>query len=209
MIAFLTGKLLEKNPSNFIVDVGGIGYDVFIPLSTFYQAGENGSTLSLHIQMIVREDALILYGFSTKLEKEIFIRLISVSGVGPKLALTILSGLTIDELISALKNGDIRRLSGIPGIGKKTAERLVVELRDKLTAFSVPETGGNSAPASTPESTPGQHQETLLKSDLVSALVNLGWQTAAAEKAVTQCLKEESRREFSFLLKESMKRLYR
>lgn len=209
MIAFLTGKLLEKNPSNFIVDVGGIGYDVFIPLSTFYQAGDGGSTISLHIQMIVREDALILYGFSTKLEKEIFIRLISVSGVGPKLALTILSGLTIDELISALKNGDIRRLSGIPGIGKKTAERLVVELRDKLTALSVPETGGNSTPASTPETGQDQHQETLLKSDLVSALVNLGWQTAAAEKAVTQCLKEESRREFSFLLKESMKRLYR
>lgn len=209
MIAFLTGKLLEKNPSNFIVDVGGIGYEVFIPLSTFYQAGESGSILSLHIQMVVREDALILYGFSTKLEKEIFIRLISVSGVGPKLALTILSGLTIDELISALKNGDIRRLSGIPGIGKKTAERLVVELRDKLTALSVLETGGTTTPTSTPEPGQDQHQETLLKSDLVSALVNLGWQTAAAEKAVTQCLKEESRREFSFLLKESMKRLYR
>src|SRR3954452_19174651 len=135
MIAHLRGRLLEKHPNRVIVDVQGVGYEAQVPLSTFYDLVEPGAEVSLRIHTHVREDALSLYGFATLLELQLFERLISVSGIGPKLALAVLSGIEPNELIAAIKQSDIARLTGIPGIGKKTAERIGLELKDKLAAF--------------------------------------------------------------------------
>ena len=132
MIAHLRGSLLEKQPNRIIVDVGGVGYDVSVPLSTFYGLGEAGATVALRIHTHVREDALALFGFATRLEQELFERLIGVSGIGPKLALAVLSGIEPPDLIRAIERGDVARLTAIPGVGKKTAERIVLELKDRL-----------------------------------------------------------------------------
>ncbi|KAF0248704.1 MAG: holliday junction DNA helicase RuvA [bacterium] len=200
MIAYLSGKLLIKSTSLAIVDVNGVGYEVQIPLSTYYDLGELGSSISLQIYTQVREDALQLFGFRTGLEKEIFLKLLSVSGVGPKLALTLLSGMSAEELIQAILGGNLVQLTGVPGVGRKTAERLILELKDKLKSLSTTEVGqGQSAGGS----------DVSLKTDVVSALVNLGWQQAMAEKAVNVTLKEESRRDFQLILKQSLKKLYR
>ena len=205
MIAHLSGKLLSKLPSSVIIDVGGVGYEVNIPLSTFYELGDLGSEAKLHIQTHVREDALLLYGFRTSREKDMFLRLTSVSGVGPKLALTALSGMPADELIHAIRNNDLVRLTGIPGVGRKTAERLIIELRDKMAALILADAGTDREVAS-----PVQTAEDALKDDIISALVNLGWQKNVAEKAVLATLKEETGNDsFEYLLKQSLKRLYR
>jgi Holliday junction DNA helicase RuvA len=178
MLAHLRGRLLEKQPSRVIVDVSGVGYDVHIPLSTFYELAEPGEEVTLRIHTHVREDALLLYGFATRLELQIFERLIGVSGIGPKLALAVLSGLEPNELVAAIRTANIARLTGIPGIGKKTAERIGLELKDKMAAFVAEETV-----------TPAPVDDTeALRTDLLSALINLGYHRPLAERAVTAAL---------------------
>src|SRR5882672_5723500 len=171
MIAHLSGTLLSKEPNSVIVDVGGVGYEVTIPVSTFYDLEEAGSTVKLRIYTHVREDALQLYGFKTARERELFMRLISVSGIGPKLGITLLSGMSADEMIASIRTNNLARLTLIPGVGRKTAERLVVELRDKITALSSAELedelGAKPAPSETPT-------EDVVRSDALSALLNLG-----------------------------------
>src|ERR1700704_6312962 len=136
MIAHLSGILLSKEPNAVILDVGGVGYEVNIPISTFYDLDDEGSTVKLRIYTHVREDALQLYGFKTARERELFTRLISVSGIGPKLGITLLSGMSADEMIASIRTNNLARLTLIPGVGRKTAERLVVELRDKIASLS-------------------------------------------------------------------------
>ena len=171
MIGQLRGRLAEKRPNQVLVDVGGVGYLVQVPLSTFASLGELHTEVTLLIHTHVREDALALYGFVSSREKHLFEMLLSASGVGPTLALKILSGMSVEELVPAIRGNDVARLTRIPGIGKKTAERMVLELRDKL-----PEVGPSSAPAVPAMSATEQ--------DVLSALLNLGYQRAAAEKAL-------------------------
>jgi Holliday junction DNA helicase RuvA len=171
MIAHLRGKLLVKHPNQAVVETGGVGYDVTISVPTFSDLPAPGSEVSLHIHTHVREDLIALYGFLRPSEKLLFEKLITVSGIGPKLAITILSGMAADEMVRAIRGNDITRLTRIPGIGKKTAERMVLELRDKL-----PEPGPGAAPAAPPLN--------ATEEDVLSALVNLGYQRPAAEKAL-------------------------
>ncbi len=203
MIAHLSGKLLSKQPNIVIIDVGGVGYELIIPLSTFYDLGEEGSQVSLRVHTHVREDALQLYGFRTEREKKLFLHLTSISGIGPKLAVTILSGMSAEELIPAIRNNDLARLVAIPGVGKKTAERLVVELKDKLSALSSPELEEQFRLAT------GAGSANTIADDIISALVNLGFQRAAAEKAVNATMKENPDANFSQLTKLSMRKLSR
>ena len=177
MIAFLRGTLLEKHPNQVVVDTGGVGYDVQIPVSTFSALSDVGSEVKLRIYTHVREDALALFGFGTADEKTIFEKLISISGIGPKLAITVLSGLATTELISAIRTGAVQTLVRIPGVGKKTAERIVLELKEKLDMVA----GG--APAVATARTPATAL-TVIEQDVLSALVNLGCQRAAADAAV-------------------------
>lgn len=178
MIAHLRGTLLEKHPSRLIVEVAGVGYDVQVPLSTFYVLGEPGAQVALRVHTHVREDTIALYGFATPLERELFERLIGISGIGPKLALAVLSGIEPVELIKAIRLQDVARLTAIPGVGKKTAERIGLELKDRLP---VALQAAGQAPAEAPED--------QLRSDLLSALLNLGYQRAMAEKAIEAALK--------------------
>jgi len=198
MIAHLSGKLLSKQPNQVIVDVNGVGYEVHVPLSTFYEVGEIGSPVQLRIYTHVREDTIALFGFKSAKEKLMFEQVTSISGIGPKLGITILSGMPVDELVAAIRQSNLARLTSIPGIGKKTAERLVVELRDKL-AKTVP-TGEQTAAQSVP-----QPQE-----DVISALVNLGYAKSSAEKAV-QTVVSTSKPEPSFeeLLRTALRQLSR
>jgi Holliday junction DNA helicase RuvA len=179
MIGWLRGRLVEKHPDRLILDVGGVGYEVHVPLSTFYTLPDPGADVQLRIRTHVREDQITLFGFAAALEQQLFDRLIGVSGIGPRLALAVLSGIEPDDLVRAVRTGDIARLTGIPGIGKKTAERIALELKDKLPAGAVPAAAGAaSAPA-----------EADQRSDLISALVNLGYQRQAAERAVDAALR--------------------
>jgi Holliday junction DNA helicase RuvA len=175
MIASLRGTVLEKHPNQVIVESGGVGYDVAIPVSTYTALPEAGQEVRLRIHTHVREDALALYGFLTADEKMMFERLISVSGIGPKLAITVLSGVATAELIAAIRGGEAARLVRVPGIGKKTAERMILELREKL-----PPIEGTAAPGAQA----GSPSITALERDVVSALMNLGCTPAAAEAAV-------------------------
>jgi Holliday junction DNA helicase RuvA len=178
MIGWLRGRLVEKHPDRLIVDVGGVGYEVHVPLSTFYTLPEPGARVELRIRTHVREDQIALFGFSAALEQQLFDRLIGVSGIGPRLALAVLSGIEPDDLVRAVRAADIARLTGIPGIGKKTAERIVLELKDKLPAGAAPvPAGAVPAPAASDQ-----------RADLISALVNLGYQRQAAERAVDAAL---------------------
>jgi holliday junction DNA helicase RuvA len=174
MIAHLRGRLLEKHPNRIIVDVQGVGYEAHVPLSTFYEMAEPGADITLRIHTHVREDALALYGFATLLELQLFERLIGVSGIGPKLALAVLSGIEPNELIAAVRQGNVARLTAIPGVGKKTAERIGLELKDKLAAFLPAEGTAAAAP------TAGES----LRTDVLSALINLGYHRPLAERAV-------------------------
>lgn len=171
MIAHLRGTLLAKHPNQAIVETHGVGYDVAISVPTFSELPAAGAEVALHVHTHVREDALLLYGFLRLAEKHLFEKLLTVSGIGPKLAITILSGMPADEMIGAIRSGDVARLTRIPGIGKKTAERMILELRDKL-----PPPAG-AAEVSRPAASP-------VEEDVLSALVNLGYQRAAAEKAL-------------------------
>jgi Holliday junction DNA helicase RuvA len=179
VIAQLRGAIVEKHPSRLIVDAGGVGYDVQVPLSTFYVLGEPGTAVTLRIHTHVREDVIALYGFATTLEQSLFERLIAISGIGPKLALAVLSGIEPAELIKAVRLQDVARLTAIPGIGKKTAERIGLELKDRLPA-TLQAAGQGAAPK-----TPGDS----LRDDLLSALLNLGYQRGAAERAIDRTLK--------------------
>ena len=173
MIAHLRGSILEKHPNRIVIDVNGVGYDVFVPLSTFYGLGEPGAAVALRIHTHVREDAFVLYGFATRLEVELFERLIGVSGIGPKLALAVLSGIEPQDFIRAIERGDLARLTAIPGVGKKTSERIVLELKDRLPRAHVA-----AAVAGVPAS-----DAPILRDDVVSALVNLGYHRPLSEKA--------------------------
>jgi holliday junction DNA helicase RuvA len=202
MIAQLSGKLVQKQPNTVIIDVGGVGYDVTIPVSTFYELGEPGSDVSLKIHTHVREDALQLFGFWTAREKELFLKLTSVSGVGPKLAITMLSGMPAGELINAITNNDLVRLTSIPGVGRKTAERVVVELRDKLAVISLESREADRKAAH--ELAPG---EAAVRDDTISALMALGYPKAIAERAVSFALREEGERTIEAVLKRALRRL--
>ena len=195
MIAQLTGTLVEKEADRVVVDIHGVGYDVSIPFSTYYELGELGDAVTLQIHTHVKEDALSLYGFSAVKEKRLFTRLIQVSGIGPKLGITILSGLPVDELIRAVLGADVVRLNGIPGVGKKTAERIVLEMRDKVVGLASDEdeavVGGVSG---------------SLQRDVVSALVNLGYSKPVAEKAVTQVLNDDPTDQFETLLRKTLRK---
>jgi Holliday junction DNA helicase RuvA len=203
MIAHLAGTLLEKQATSVIVDVGGIGYEVTIPLSTFYELEEPGSRVQLRIYTHVREDALQLYGFKTLRERELFTRIISVSGIGPKLGITLLSGMSADEMISAIRQNNLARLTLIPGVGRKTAERLVVELRDKIESLAV----ASGDEAQTPEPQSEVMIEDAVHADALSALVNLGYQRSAAEKAITSALGEGGQITVESILRRSLRRL--
>ena len=180
MIARLTGKLAVKNPNEIVLDVGGVGYQIFIPLSTFYELPERGEMLTLQIHTAMRENAFELYGFLTMKEKELFKLLLSVSKVGPKLSQNILSGISTEDLTTAIMTGDILKLNSIPGIGKKTAERMILELKDKVP----------KAQASEQEAVvlPGE-----LLDDALSALLNLGYKRTASERVVKRAINEAGR----------------
>ena len=197
MIALLRGTLVEKHPSRLIVDVGGVGYEVLVPLSTFYAIGDAGGSVSLRTHTHVREDMLALYGFATPLEQDLFERLISISGVGPKLALAVLSGIEPADLITAIRLQDVARLTAIPGIGKKTAERIGLELKDRLPQ-AIPSAGAPPA---------GAEPADQLRADLLSALLNLGYQRAAAEKAIETTLKGRRDASFEQALREVLRQL--
>jgi Holliday junction DNA helicase RuvA len=192
VIAQVRGRLLRKEPQQAIVDVDGVGYRVAIPLSTFYRLGEPGAEVTLLTHTHVREDTLALFGFLTAAEQALFERLIAVSGVGPKLALSILSGIEAPDLVAALRSSDVARLIRIPGVGKKTAERLVLELKDKMQGLAATEEAESPAPASS------------AKEDLVSALVHLGYSRPEAEKGVDRALKEGEGR-FEDLLRRTLR----
>jgi holliday junction DNA helicase RuvA len=195
MIAVLRGTLLEKHPSRVVVDVGGVGYDVQVPLSTFYGLGEPGAAVTLRIHTHVREDALALFGFSTPLEQDLFERLIAISGIGPKLALAVLSGIEPADLIRAIRSQDVARLTKIPGIGKKTAERIGLELKDRLPQ---PALTAGPAPAS-------GRPEDQFRDDLLSALLNLGYQRPPAEKAIDKVLKDSAGIGFEHALRDVLR----
>ena len=200
MIGWLSGKVVQAVPDRLILDVGGVGYQVAIPLSTYYeiQKADAGATLRLFIHTHVREDALALYGFWSERERELFERLIAVSGIGPRLAQVVLSGMAPDELIAALAAGDVAKLVRIPGVGKKTAERMVVELRDKLQALAAQLPAARAAAA-----TGGSDN------DLVAALVNLGYKPSLAEGAVGAARKDAPEAAFHELLRLALRRLSR
>src|SRR5579884_47208 len=196
MIAFLRGRLLEKHPNQAIVDTGGVGYDVTIPVSTFSSLGDTGTEVRLRIHTYVREDALQLFGFLTAEEKAVFERLISVSGIGPKLAITVLSGLPTTDLVSAIREGRVEQLVRIPGVGKKTAERMVLELKDKM----------DMVPASPRAATAAAAAETFsgVDQDVLSALLNLGCQRAAAEAAVKKAKTSATSNDFEPLFRRAL-----
>lgn len=201
MIAFLSGKLLEKDANSVIVDVGGVGYEVTIPLSTFYELGDVGSEVNLRIFTYVREDSLQLFGFKTMRERDLYLKLISVQGIGAKSGIAMLSGMSADEIVAAIRTDNVARLTSIPGVGRKTAERLVVELRDKIGALAA----GVSGKASTAAA--AEIGADAAFDDALSALVNLGYQKQAAEKALQQVLKEGGDLNVQKLLRQALQRL--
>lgn len=200
MIAFLSGKLLEKTASSVIVDVAGVGYEVLIPLSTFYEIGEVGSEIKLRIYTHVREDAIQLFGFKTNQERDLYLKLISVQGVGAKSAITMLSGLSADEIIEAIRKDNLPKLTAIPGVGRKTAERLVVELRDKVGELAMTAAAGDPGAAS------GRTGDDVFD-DALSALLNLGYQRNAAEKAVQQVRRDGVEANVQKILRASLQKL--
>lgn len=186
MIAHLRGKLAQKDPARVIVDVNGVGYEVFVPLTTFSVLPDTGAEVSIDVHTHVREDLIALYGFSTRRERTIFEKLMTISGIGPKLAVTILSGGSVEDLVTAIKRGDLARLTAIPGVGKKTAERIVLELKDKLHDFV-------EAPA-----------RSSVEMDVLSALENLGYNRAMAEAALARATNGDGSAPFDVLFKRSL-----
>ena len=203
MIAHLSGTLLAKHATSVIVDVGGVGYEVTIPVTTFYDLGEANTPVRLQIYTHVREEALQLFGFRTLRERELFTLLISVSGIGPKSAVAMLSGMSADEIVTAIRQSNYARITSIPGVGRKTAERLVIELRDKMAALSGPAleeqiaAGGPTAAQS----------EDALREDTLAALLQLGFPKPAAEKAITGAMQEGGDLSVETLLRRSLRQL--
>jgi holliday junction DNA helicase RuvA len=191
MIAHLRGRLLAKHPNQVIVDIGGVGYELHISVPTFSDLPASGSEVALHVYTHVREDLIALYGFLRPAEKQLFEKLITVSGIGPKLAITILSGMAADEMSGAIRGNDLARLTRIPGIGKKTAERMVLELHDKL-----PPAAGIAQPIAPAMS--------AVEEDVLSALVNLGYQRAAAEKTLAGVVKNGKSATFDSMFREAL-----
>jgi Holliday junction DNA helicase RuvA len=200
MIAALRGRILEKTPNRIVVDVQGVGYEVHIPLSTYYELGGDGAEVSLRVYTHVREDVLSLYGFLTELERQMFERLLSVSGIGPKLAVAVLSGLETRELVAAVQRADVARLTTIPGVGKKTAERIVLELKDRLVAL---------ASVAIEEAPPALSESERLRADLVSALQNLGYHRPQAERAVDAARAASPDATFDSALRQALRELMR
>jgi holliday junction DNA helicase RuvA len=197
MIAHLRGRLIEKHPNRIILDVHGVGYDVHVPLSTYYELAEPDHEVALRVHTHVREDALVLYGFATSLELQLFERLIGVSGIGPKLALAVLSGIEPNELVAAIRQANVARLTAIPGVGKKTAERIGLELKDKMATF-LPTDAAISPAAAASES---------LKTDVLSALMNLGYHRPLAERALDAALRAIPSGPFEHTLKYALREL--
>jgi Holliday junction DNA helicase RuvA len=193
MIGRLTGRLAEKAPDHLLLDVNGVGYVVAIPLSTFYELPEPDSPTTLWIHTHVREDTLALYGFLSQRERSLFLLLLTVNGIGPRVALTVLSGMPPAELVEALRKQDVRRLVAVPGVGKKTAERMVLELSEKAQKFSEPPSTG--APPS------------VAADDVISALVNLGYRKNEAERAVEGIARTGAPSDFGDYLKAALKKL--
>jgi len=200
MIAFLRGRIVDKQPNRIIIDIQGVGYDVHVPLSTFYEIGEVGTDVALRVHTHVREDVLQLYGFLTELERQLFERLIAISGIGPKLAVAVLSGMDPRELVTAVQRADVARLTGIPGVGKKTAERIVLELKDRLAQIVMPAAADTAPPASAAD---------RLRADLLSALQNLGYHRPQAEKAIEAAGKSMTDATFEQALKSALRELMR
>jgi Holliday junction DNA helicase RuvA len=199
MIAFLRGRVLEKHPNRIVVDVNGVGYELYVPLSTYYEVGDTGAEISLRVHTHVREDALQLFGFLTSLEQLLFERLIGISGIGPKLAIAVLSGIDSRELVASIQRADVARLTRIPGIGKKTAERIVLELKDRLRDVAPADTSADAQPPS----------GDALRDDLVSALENLGYHRPVAEKAVDAARARNGAATFEDALKGALRELMR
>lgn len=189
MIAHLRGRLIAKHPNQAIVEAGGVGYDVTISVPTFSDLPSTGAEVELHIHTHVREDALALYGFLRRPEKQLFEKLITVSGIGPKLAITILSGMAAGEMVGAIRSNDFARLTKIPGVGRKTAERMCVELRDKLDGFAEPQ------PSAT---------HSAVEEDVLSALTNLGYQRTISEKAVERAVQSAGRENFDAIFRAAL-----
>jgi Holliday junction DNA helicase RuvA len=186
VIAYLRGRLAQKDTARVVVDVNGVGYEVFIPLTTFTALPDAGADVSIDVHTHVREDVIALYGFSTRRERTIFEKLMTISGIGPKLAVTILSGGSVEDLIGAIKRGDLARLTAIPGVGRKTAERIILELKDKLQDFAAP-------PA-----------KSTVEVDVLSALENLGYNRALCESAMRRAVDGEREPAFEVLFKRSL-----
>ena len=186
MIAYLRGKLMQKDPARVVVDVNGVGYEVFVPLTTFTMLPDTGSDVSIDIHTHVREDIIALYGFSTRRERNIFEKLMTISGIGPKLAVTILSCGSVEDLVAAIKRSDLPRLTAIQGVGKKTAERIILELKDKLQDFV------EAAP------------KPAVESDVLSALENLGYNRAIAESALRRAVDGDRDPAFDVLFKRAL-----
>jgi Holliday junction DNA helicase RuvA len=199
VIAHIRGRILEKHPNRVVVDVNGVGYDVFVPLSTFYGLVEAGGEIALRIHTHVREDQIALYGFATALEQDLFERLIGVSGIGPKVALAVLSGIEPQDLVRAIERGDLARLTAIPGVGKKTSERIVLELKDRLPKAPL---AAAAAGATAGEPPP-------LRDDILSALVNLGYHRPLAEKAADAAIARTPDGGFERTLKQALRELAR
>lgn len=199
MIGYLKGRLLQKKPNMILVDVHGTGYEVVIPLTTFYELPGEGNEVALNIHTHVREDALMLFGFHTQREKDFFLKLISISGIGPKLAVGILSGAQVEELAQAIAGSNVARLIAIPGVGRKTAERMVLELKNHMTPFLLPEQA---------EAVQAGNAYGALEEDVLSALVNLGYARASAEKALAAVLRSDRcERTFEDILRNTLQRL--
>lgn len=197
MIALISGKIAHKGISSIVVDVGGVGYRVFIPLSTFYELPETDQSVILHVHTHVKEDAINLFGFYTVRERDLFQLLISVSGIGPKIALSIISGIPVNDLLRAISGGDVVKLIAIPGVGKKMAERLVLELREKVVKQMMME--------QIPVADESQANE-MLKEDVLSALINLGYKNNAAREALDKVMQSsEENLTLDQLLKKTLK----
>src|SRR5579872_2808010 len=195
MISHLRGTLLEKHPNQIVIDVHGVGYEVAIPVSAYSSLPELGGPVRMHIYQHVREDILALYGFPSKDDKVLFEKLIAVSGIGPRLAITALSGLTTEDLVAAIRSGAVEQLVRIPGVGKKTAERMVLELRDKLGPIAASQSG-----TATPKSAFSTTEE-----DVISALMNFGAARGSAEAAVNKARSESESNDFDALFRRALK----
>jgi len=196
VIAHLRGRILDKQPNRIVVDVNGVGYELAVPLSTFYGLGAPGADIALRVHTHVREDALLLYGFATALEQDLFERLIGISGIGPRVALAVLSGIEPLELVRAIERGDLARLTAIPGVGKKTSERIVLELKDRLPRAHAMAVVAGAAP-----------EPPAVRDDVLSALMNLGYHRPLAEKAVDSAIKATPGGEFERTLKQALREL--